>query len=220
MSDLSLEQFENGVKIYQDGNLYKFTSDSIKLAKFCKFKSSDNVLDMCAGCGVVGFYAYSINPCSKIYFNDIQSQMCDLIEKNIQLNSLQDRTKVICKDLRDLSLGDFDKSLDAIVCNPPYFKLNGKINQDENKAICRHEIATNLQTIIEVASKLLKSKGRFYIVVPSDRMCECVTLLSKNGLEVKNMEIYCAKSSATICLLKSMKGANSGVDIKILKEGL
>jgi tRNA1(Val) A37 N6-methylase TrmN6 len=220
MYDLSLEQFENGVSVYQDESLYKFTSDSIKLAKFCKFKPGDNVLDMCAGCGVVGFYAYSINPCNKIYFNDIQPQMCDLIKKNIELNSLQDTAKAICKDLKELSLSDFGKGLDVITCNPPYFKLNGKIKQDKNKAICRHEIATNLQTIIEVAGRLIKSKGRFYLVVPSDRLCECITLLVQNKLEVKNIEMYHSNLDATVCLIKSVKDDKSGVNIKILKEGL
>ena len=69
MTNLTLEHFDNGIKIYQDENLYKFTSDAIKLAKFCKIKSTDNVLDMCAGSGVVGLYAYSVKSYNKIYFN-------------------------------------------------------------------------------------------------------------------------------------------------------
>ena len=218
MTNLSLEQFENGMKLYQDESLYKFTSDSIKLAKFCKFKPGDNVLDMCAGCGIVGFYAYNLNPCNKIYFNDIQPKMCDLVNKNIELNSLQAKTEILCKDLKDLDLSDFEKHLDVIVCNPPYFKLNGKIKQDISKAMCRHEIATNLAQIIEIASKLLKSKGRFYLVVPSDRLSECVILLSKNNLEVKKMEIYHSNGNATICLFEGVKNSKSGVDIKIKKE--
>ena len=133
MTNLSLEHFENGVKLYQDKTLYKFTSDAINLAKFCNIKHSDSVLDMCAGCGVVGMYAYSITPFSKLYFNDIQKSMCDLIDKNIKLNNMQDVCKVLYKDLKDLSLDDFGKPLDVIVCNPPYFKLNGKINICFNK---------------------------------------------------------------------------------------
>ena len=146
--------------------------------------------------------------------------MCELINKNIELNSLQDKCKVLCKDLKDLKLSDFDKLLDVIVCNPPYFKLNGKIKEDLNKAICRHEIATNLETIITTAGKLLKSKGRFYLVIPCDRLCECVNLLAGNRLEVKNMEIYHTNNKATVCLLESVKDANIGVSINIKKENL
>lgn len=220
MTNLTLEHFDNGIKIYQDENLYKFTSDAIKLAKFCKIKSTDNVLDMCAGSGVVGLYAYSVKSYNKIYFNDIQPQMCALIEKNIELNSLKDKSKVICKNLNDLTLDDFDKRLDVIVCNPPYFKVNGKLKQDTSKAMCRHEITTNLNKIISKASQLIKSKGRFYLVIPSNRLCESVVYLNKNKFEIKNIEIYHTKNHATICLVESVKDAQSGVTIKIVKENV
>ena len=220
MTNLSLEQFENGVKVYQDENLYKFTSDAIKLAKFCNIKHTDNVLDMCAGCGVVAFYAYSLTAFNKIYFNDIQPKMCDLIAKNIELNNVAGKSKVLCKDLSSLSADDFDKHLDVIVCNPPYFKLNGKIKQNESVAMCRHEVSTNLHTIIKKAGELIKNKGRFYLIVPADRMCECVVKLNSCAFEVKQMQIFHSRENATVCLIESVKNANSGVKIKILKEGV
>jgi len=220
MTNLSLEHFENGVKVYQNENLYKFTSDAIKLAKFCNIKHTDNVLDMCAGCGVVGFYAYSLTPFNKIYFNDIQPQMCDLIVKNIELNQLCDKSKVLCKDLNNLSATDFDKPLDVIVCNPPYFKLNGKLKLEPNIAMCRHEIAVNLSQIIAKAGELIKDKGRFYIIIPSSRLCESIVYLNTNKFEVKQMQIYHSRECATVCLLECVKNAKSGVKIKVLKEGV
>ena len=218
MTNLTLEHFENGIKLYQDNNLYKFTSDSIKLAKFCKIKHSDNVLDMCAGCGVVGLYSYSISKYNSLTFNEIQPKMCDLIQKNINLNNLQDRCKVICKDLALMKVQDFDKPLDVIICNPPYFKLNGKIKKDDNVAMCRHEIYTNLSSIINTASKLIKDKGKFYFIIPSDRMCEAIELCGNNLFKIKNMEIYHTKSLATVCLLEAIKGAKDGAKIKVLEE--
>ncbi|MFQ6724017.1 MAG: tRNA1(Val) (adenine(37)-N6)-methyltransferase [Clostridia bacterium] len=220
MANLKLENFENGIKLYQDEDLYKFTSDSIKLAKFCNIKSTDNVLDMCAGCGVIGLYAYSINPFNKIYFNDIQPKMCDIINQNIQLNNLQNKSKVICKNLKDLNLNDFDKKLDIIICNPPYFKLNGKINQENDIAICRHEIETNLEGIIYKASQLLKTKGKFYLVLPADRLTECIVLLNKYKFEAKEIEMLCVNNKVNICLISSTKDAKSGVNIKISKGDL
>ena len=218
MTNLSLEHFENGIKLYQDNTLYKFTSDSIKLAKFCNIKSTDNVLDMCAGCGVVGLYAYSISECNNIVFNEIQANMCDLIQKNIDLNNLQNKCRVVCKDLSLLELQDFGKPLDVIVCNPPYFKLNGKIKQDSSVAMCRHEIATNLSTIISTASKLLKDKGRFYFIIPAERLCEAIELCAQKTFKVKRMEMYHTNYQATVCLVEAIKGAKDGVKIRILEE--
>lgn len=220
MNNLSLDKFENGIVHYQDECLYKFTSDSIKLAKFCKIKPTDSVLDMCAGSGVIGLYAYSVNKFNKIYFNEIQDRLCELIDKNIKINKLENKAKVLCKDLKQLTLNDFDEKLDIILCNPPYFKASSKVNNDISKAMCRHEIATNLVEIISKVGELLNNKCKFYLVVPSDRLCEAVILLNKNKFEVKNMEMYHSGNKSTICLLESVKNAKSGVKIKIIKESL
>ena len=218
MTNLSLEHFENGIKLYQDNTLYKFTSDSIKLAKFCNIKHTDNMLDMCAGCGVVGLYAYSICNCNSITFNEIQPAMCELIRKNIALNELQSKSKVICKDLAKMDASDFEKPLDVIVCNPPYFKLNQKIKKDDSVAMCRHEINTNLSTIISTASKLIKEKGRFYFIIPAERLCEAIELCAQKTFKVKRMEMYHTNYQATVCLVEAIKGAKDGVKIRILEE--
>ena len=215
MTNLTLEKFENGISFYQDENLYKFTSDSIKLAKFCKIKPTDHVLDMCAGNGVVGIYAYSIKPFNKLYLNDIQSSMCDLIAKNIKLNKLEDSCKILCRDLNQLKLNDFDKKLDVILCNPPYFKLNGKIKQDFDKAVCRHEIATNLSQIIAKSSKLIKSKGKFYLVIPASRLSECIVELNKNNFEPKRIELRVCDEVCSVCLIESVKDAGPGVEVRV-----
>lgn len=215
MTNLTLEKFENGISFYQDENLYKFTSDSIKLAKFCKIKPTDNVLDMCAGNGVIGIYAYSIKPFNKLYLNDIQLSMCDLIAKNIKLNKLEDSCKILCRDLNQLKLDDFDKKLDVILCNPPYFKLNGKIKQDFDKAVCRHEIATNLSQIIAKSSELIKSKGKFYLVIPSSRLSECIVELNKNNFEPKRIELRICGEVCSVCLIESVKDAGSGVEVRV-----
>lgn len=216
MTKLSLEKFENGVEIYQDESLYKFTSDAIRLAKFCNIKPKDHVLDMCAGCGVVGLYAYSIQPFQKLYFNDIQPEMCDLIEKNIAHNGLGNIAKVYCKDLNLLKTDEFDKPLDVVVCNPPYFKLNGgKINTEDKISICRHEIATNISTIIKKAGQLIKSKGKFYMVIPSDRLCEAITLMGTNKFECKRIKMHTVNNCVNLCLIEAVKDGNAGVKIEL-----
>ena len=220
MTKLTLERFENGIQLYQDENLYKFTSDSILLAKFCNIKHTDAVLDMCAGCGVVGFYAYSINKFNKLYLNDIQPEMCRLIKKNIELNDLNDKCDVMCKDLSLLKVEDFGKPLDVIVCNPPYFKCGGKTNEREDVAMCRHEITTNLNKIVSKASELIKVRGRLYFVIPATRMCESVIELNKNNFEVKNMQMRYHGSTVTACFIEAVKCANSGIKIKLIEEGV
>ena len=42
----------SNLEIFQDGELYRFTSDAILLSKFCKVKSNDVVADFCSGSGI------------------------------------------------------------------------------------------------------------------------------------------------------------------------
>ena len=48
----------NGLKIYQDGNLYCFTSDAVLLSRFARVKKGDAVADFCSGSGIVGLHLF------------------------------------------------------------------------------------------------------------------------------------------------------------------
>ena len=210
----------NEISVYQSDNYYKFTQDAIMLAKFCNIKHSDDVLELCAGSGVISFYAYSLCPYNHLYFNEIQPEMCEIIEENIAFNGFKRRSKIFNCNLKDLKLSDFKKSLDVVICNPPYFKINGKIKNDPKIAMCRHEISVTLSQIVQKSSQLIKDKGKFYIVIPAERMCEIIKLFGEFRFEVKRMEMYEHGGVATVCVFEAVKNANSGVKIKILKESL
>ena len=56
------EFLENGkIIVFQDDELYTFTSDSILLSKFAKLKKGDVVADFCAGSGIVGLNLFALN---------------------------------------------------------------------------------------------------------------------------------------------------------------
>ena len=76
----------NGIKVYQDDELYTFTSDSILLSKFALVKKNDDVADFCAGSGIVGFNLYALNKhlIKNLNFFEMQTPMFDLINKSIK----------------------------------------------------------------------------------------------------------------------------------------
>lgn len=51
----------DGMKIYQDDDLYKFTSDSVLLSRFARAKKNEIAADFCAGSGIVGLHFYALN---------------------------------------------------------------------------------------------------------------------------------------------------------------
>ncbi len=221
IDNFKLEHFDNGISVYQSDNYYKFTQDAILLAKFCNIKHSDNVLELCAGSGVISFYAYSLCPFNHLYFNEIQPEMCEIIEENIKFNGFKRKSKIFNCNLKDLKLSDFPKSLDVIICNPPYQKVNDKslINERYEIALARHEIEANLDDIIKKSSELLKDKGRLYMVHIAPRVTEIVSSCAKYNMQVKRMKfIFNGDKEAYLVLIEAIKGANPGVRVTKNKE--
>ena len=91
----SIEYLElSDLKVYQDDDLYHFTSDAIMLTKFTSVKKGDVVADFCSGSGIVGFHLYGLNPVIKsVTFFEMQKPLFDLSVKSIELNNLQDKFK-------------------------------------------------------------------------------------------------------------------------------
>lgn len=223
MENLKLEHFENGISIIQSDNYYKFTQDAILLANFCNIKHSDDVLELCAGSGVISFYAYSLCPYNHLYFNEIQPEMCEIIKENIAFNNFKRRSKIFNCNLKDLKLKDFPKNVDVIICNPPYQKVNpqSKINERPEIALARHEITATLEDIIAKASELLKDKGRLYMVHIAPRSAEISYLCAKYNMQVKRMKfIFNNEKEAYLVLVEAVKGAKPGVRITKNKESV
>ena len=189
MNNSLLENFPNGIKFLQTPS-YRFTKDAIDLAKFCEVKSSDRVLELCAGGGVISFYLYDLKKFEKLYLNELQLENCEIINQNIELNSLNDFARCLSGDLKKLSLEDFDKKLDVIICNPPYYKHNNikNVNTDYSKAVSKHEVCITLAEIIKKASELIKDKGKFFVVMTAERSAELLGLLYQNRFFVKRMK--------------------------------
>lgn len=214
IDNLKLEHFDNGISVIQSDNYYKFTQDAILLAKFCNIKHSDNVLEMCAGSGVISFYAYSLCPYNRLYLNEIQPEMCEIIEENINFNGFNRKAKILNCNLKDLTIDSVKKPVDVIICNPPYQKVNNSslINERKEIALARHEIAATLEDIIAKSSELLKDKGRLYMVHIASRSAEICALCHENNLEVKKMKyIFTGNKDAYLVLIEAVKGGKPGV---------
>ena len=78
----------NGLKIYQDDELYRFTSDAVVLTKFASNRKGDVVADFCSGSGIVGLHYYALNPSVKsVDLIEIQKELvCKLRKVNKNLH--------------------------------------------------------------------------------------------------------------------------------------
>ncbi len=192
IDDLNL----NGKRIIQDTDLFLFGMDSVLLANMVKKTNKNtNILDLGTGSMVMPVIISTKTACNKIIGIELQEKMYNLAIKNIKLNNLEDKLQVLNMDIKDVNgirkrIIDITgkDTVDIVISNPPYKKVGtGTENDTDEKYIARHEVKCTLEDVFKTASKLLKFKGKLYMVHKPERMADLITLARKYNLEIKEI---------------------------------
>ena len=135
----------------------------------------------------------------------------------VKLNHLEDKIEIVEGDIKEASAIFSHDSFDTITSNPPYMiGQHGLKNPSETKAIARHEILCTFADITAAAKKLLKNKGKLFLVHRTFRLSEILCQLSKDGLEPKRIRFvhpYIDKEP-NIFLLEAVKGGKSRMTVE------
>lgn len=205
----------DGLKIYQYDDKFKFSLDSILLAEFVEIKpNTRTIVDFCTGNAPVPLIL-STKTDARIYGFELQEKIYKLAKMSVKENKLESRINIINANLKDSLEYILPESVDAVTCNPPYFKYNKNkslINENYEKAIARHEIKMNLEDLMIAAKYILKNKAPLYIVHRCDRLEEILDCLSKYNFKVKKLQfIYASyKKEAIMVLIKATKNGKMG----------
>ena len=200
-----------GLKIIQNKEGFCFGIDSVLLSDFAKNLKKDSVVvDIGTGTGIISILLSKKAEIKKIYGIEIQEEVADMAKRSVKLNDLQDKIQIINKNIKNIFEEIEPNKIDAIVTNPPYMKLNtGAKNEEIKKLISRHEVECNLEDIIKISYKLLKSKGEFYMVHRAERIVDILYNLRKYKLEPKEIRFIHSKvgKEPNLVLIKAVKDA-------------
>ena len=128
------------LQIIQRVDAFRFGTDAVLLADFAGAKSGDRVVDMGTGTGVIAILMASRQPNSTYAALEIQPDMADMAARSVRLNGMDDRIEVKQCDFREAARLYGYGRFSLAVCNPPYGKAGGTIeNPDEHKRLSRHE---------------------------------------------------------------------------------
>ena len=197
-----------GLMLIQSSAEYRFTTDAVLLANFCKDMQGKLCVEFGAGSGVISLLLAKKKHPRHIVAMEIQPNLADMARRSVQLNGLCDQIEVVCCDLK-LAKQHVDGLADVVVCNPPYRRLgSGEIQEAENIAICRHEISATLCDVITSASIILNNRGNFYLVHQANRICEIIFLCKQHNLAVKEILPVCPRpdSEPNLVLVRAVKG--------------
>ena len=200
-----------GYKIIQNEAMFCFGMDAVLLAGFCNIKTTDVVLDLGTGNGIIPLLLEGRYGPKHITGLEIQEANVDMAKRSILMNQLEEKIKIIQGDIKEaenlLPLSNFD----VVTCNPPYMDAGkGLTNNLSAKTIARHEVLCTLEDVIAKASRLTKVGGKFYLVHRPHRLIDIITLLRTYKMEPKRLKMVHPKveSEANMVLIESVRGGN------------
>lgn len=209
----------NGLKIIQRNDHQNYTLDSRLLADFCRInRHVKKILDIGTGNAILPLLL-SQKSKAEITGIEILKVSADLAVKNIELNKLTGRIKIVEADIKEWKDRFKPAEFDQIITNPPFFKYDGddnQINDLKQLSVARHEYNIKLEEIIQIASVLLKNRAYFTMVHRSERLVEILDLLVKYKLEPKRIKFCHTKkdSPAKILLIEAVKNAEKSLIIE------
>lgn len=191
-----------------------FNLDTILLQHFTRIPAkAKRVLDIGTGAGPLMLYL-SKKTKANIIGIEIQEERYHQALNNIALNHLESQCSCLNMDVKELDM----KDVDAIVSNPPFFKVNeqSNLNDNDDDTIARHEVMLTLEDLIAVVSKTLKFGGYFTMIHRPDRFSEIMELFSKHQLVPKRIRFVhpYVDRPANHVLIEAMKQGSPGLTVE------
>ena len=209
-------EFKN-LKIIQNINSFCFGIDSILLSDFASdIKRNSTVIDLGTGTGILPILLSAKTQLKNIIGVEIQENIAEMAKRSVLLNNLNNKVEIINSNIKDLKNQYNSNSIDAIVTNPPYKKINsGIINENKQKLISRHETSATLEDFIKISFYLLKDKGEFYMVHRPERLVDIMSLMRKNKIEPKTLRLVYSHEDEPpkMILIKGVKNSNEFLNI-------
>ncbi|MBR6165696.1 MAG: methyltransferase [Clostridia bacterium] len=206
LEDLQL----NGLKLLQKKDGFRFGMDSVLLAHFASIRPDETVADFGTGSGIIPLLLIGRGKGKHFFCIEIQKELAEMADRTVRINSLEERMEIICGDVADTELWLPSCSVDSVVCNPPY-GIPGKVlaSPNETRAISRSQQENALDRFFHSAFRILKGKGRIFLVYPASQMFSMMIQLRKNHLEPKRFRLVYPyiNRPANLVLLEAVKDA-------------
>ncbi len=201
------------LRVIQKREGYRFSIDPLLLANFVTLKKNETLLDVGTGCGIIPLYLAMKGCKNRLVGIEIQDELYDLSLRNRRLNDYANveftrgDVRTSCKDL-----GFFH----VVVSNPPYVReKTGRKSPRESRSVARSEMSLDLAALMTVASSVLFTRGRLYLIYPAKRLAEVVHESRNKHLEPKRLRLVHSRTEepAVLCLFECVK--NGGVHLKV-----
>ena len=212
-----VDDLQNGFYVIQNQNKFCFGMDAVLLSGFARIRKGDYVLDMGTGTGIIPILLKSKTKGEHFTGLEIQEECADMATRSVQYNGLESAVDIVCGDIKEAAGIVGAGSFDVVTSNPPYMiGAHGLQNPYMAKAIARHEVLCTLEDVVSQASKVLKDRGRFFMVHRPFRLAEIFSVLTRYKLEPKRMQLVYPyiDREPNMVLIEALKGGNSRITVE------
>ena len=207
----------NGYHIIQSDKRFCFGMDAVLLSGFAQVKKDENVLDLGTGTGIIPILLEAKTQGRHFTGLEIPPESAAMARRSVAYNGPEKKIETVTGDTTDASTLFGASSFDVITTNPPYMiGQHGLQNADEAKTIARHEILCTLEDIIAQSARLLKPRGRFYMVHRPFRLVEIFCLMHEYGIEPKRMKMVhpFVDKEPNMVLIEGLRGGNARLTVE------
>ncbi len=201
-SDKPVPFFRGKVSFFQSKK-HKISVDLVVfLSKVRGVKKSSKVADLGAGFGFLSIVLARKFGC-KVYAVEKDPELFHLLERNVELNSLQELVFPLFEDIKALPKRFRRGEFDVVVTNPPFFpRVYGVEDGDVH-----FEGTTTLEDFLKVASYLLRDGGYLSLIVPSFRLVQSFELLNTFNMPPRFLTVIypTEKKEGRLCVISSRK---------------
>lgn len=213
LDDLQIKGYE----IIQHPGKFCFGMDAVLLSGFAKVKKGEQVLDLGTGTGILPILLEAKTEGTHFTGLEIQEESADMARRSVKHNGLEERVSIVTGDVKEASSLFGAACVEVITTNPPYMiGTHGLQNPESTKAIARHEVLCTLDDIMRESAKMLKPKGRFYMVHRPFRLAEILVKMVEYAIEPKRMRLvypYVDKEPNMV-LIEGLRGGNSRMTVE------
>lgn len=205
------------LRLIQAEKGYRFSLDPILLARFADVRGADSVVDLGTGSGVLPLLLAKLSTVQELIGIELQPQFAERAQRNVALNDLQERVRILPGDVRQVRDLLPVASVDLVVSNPPYRSVgSGQISPADERAAARHELAGGLSDFVAAASWFLKNGGRFALIYLVERLPELITQMLAVGIEPKRLRMIHPRMQepARMVLVEGRKAGRPGLTVE------
>ena len=208
-----------GAKVREDFTAECLRDDWFAVCDECSLKSALNpraiygdVLDVGAGCGILGFLL-------KRDFKSINLSLLEIQERNLEILRLNSLQNDLPAEILHADFAEFksEKRFDFIVSNPPFYRERISLSKEPHMALSKSAASLSLRDFVRSANAHLKPGGTLIFCYEAGKLAKICELLGEFRLNLTRLGFVYPDISkpAKLALLQARKNSRSPCEITI-----